>query len=343
MTPTRDIYINRTSHISIQAPTTVGSQGTAVDTSQLAQAGAVTSQELPVEILLEFEPRTCPPSIDPDFKQWFTAGEARRLGKVLKRAAAVAAMATEGLAAPVDAIFTATGLGCVKNTELFLTDMTFGGENLLKPTQFMQSTHNTLGSLIAIRLGCHGGNVTYANGDISFESTLLDAVLQLGGGEIETALVTAFDEMTPAYFDMLCKSGYYGPDLNVPAGEVAMASVVSTTPTASPLCRITSLDAVYWNDLDDLDFLASFKPGMIYSGDNGMAVHHELYEAVMDKYFDHDIPCYRYKTVTGETMTASALCVAHAAARLAADPSIGSILCLNIRPNIMGYVMLQTI
>ena len=44
------------------------------------------------------------------------------------------------------------------------------GENCLKPSLFMQSTHNTIGSLIGIVLKCHGYNNTYSHEGISFES-----------------------------------------------------------------------------------------------------------------------------------------------------------------------------
>jgi len=64
------------------------------------------------------------------------------------------------------------------------------------PTAFMQSTHNTVASLIAIYTGNHGYNNTYAHRTVSFECALQDAWLQLRTGRLRTALICANDEIT---------------------------------------------------------------------------------------------------------------------------------------------------
>ena len=82
----------------------------------------------------------------------------------------------------------------------------------------MQSTHNTVSSMIAIHLGCHGYNATYSHTGASLESALLDAWLQISLGDIDTALVGKFDEVAPLF----CKDG---------AGEnVAISYVLSAVP-----------------------------------------------------------------------------------------------------------------
>ena len=74
------------------------------------------------------------------------------MGKILKRAVATSkeALNASGLNT-VDAIITGTGYGCIENTEFFLDALSREGEQLLKPTYFMQSTHNTVSSLVAIQ------------------------------------------------------------------------------------------------------------------------------------------------------------------------------------------------
>ena len=93
----------------------------------------------------------------------------------------------------------------------------------MKPTHFMQSTHNTISSLIAIRLGAHGYNATYSHRGRSFESALQDAWTQIALGDIDTALVGWFDEMTPALADSLSKQG-------IEPKEHALAVVLSANP-----------------------------------------------------------------------------------------------------------------
>ena len=77
---------------------------------------------------------------------------------------------------------------------LFLEDISNNGEELLKPTLFMQSTHNTIASAIAIRTACHGYNITYSQGDASAEWAVRDAKMLLRKGEVKNVLVCAFDE-----------------------------------------------------------------------------------------------------------------------------------------------------
>ena len=171
-------------------------------------------------------------SQDPDFKPFLSPMRARRMGLILKRAIAVSltALRNAGIECP-DAIFTGTGLGCMENTENFLSAMCRDGEEMLPPTYFMMSTHNTISSAVAILLRCHGQNCTYSQKDISFESALLDAFLQLQVGGVSNALVGVHDETTPDTYDLLKGAGYFDGD--VTAAEASSAFVLSAFSTPS--------------------------------------------------------------------------------------------------------------
>ena len=136
---------------------------------------------------------------DPDFREVFSPLEARRMGRLLKRAVWCSSKALQeaGLTMP-DAVITATDYGCMENTEAFLGGVLNPEEGSMSPTRFMQSTHNTIGSLIAIRLGCHCYNATYSHTGCSLQSALEDAMMQLQLGQIDSALVGWYDERTPA-------------------------------------------------------------------------------------------------------------------------------------------------
>ena len=178
-------------------------------------------------------------SQDPDFKPFLNPMQARRMGLILKRAIAVSltALKEAGIECP-DAIFTGTGLGCMENTENFLTAMCRDGEEMLPPTYFMMSTHNTISSAVAILLRCHGCNCTYSQKDISFESALLDAFIQLQSGRISNALVGAHDETTPATYNLLKGAGYFGDGIT--ASEASSAFVLSAFPSPEPMARQSS-------------------------------------------------------------------------------------------------------
>ena len=146
------------------------------------------------------------------------------MGRLLKRAVwtSTEVLKQAGIAVP-DAVVMGTDYGCLENSESFLRALKGIDDAPLKPTHFMQSTHNTIASLIAIRLGCHGYNATYSHPGRSFESALQDAATQIALGDIDTALVGWFDEMTPALAESLEKQG-------IEPKEHALAVVLSANP-----------------------------------------------------------------------------------------------------------------
>ena len=163
------------------------------------------------------------------------------MGRILKRAIATAKTAAEhaGIDIP-EAIITGTGLGCIENTEIFLDALCREGEDQMMPTRFMQSTHNTISSIVAINLKAHGYNTTYAHNTVSFQSALMDAVLQLRRGKIANAMVCAHDEMTPSYHALLCKGGYLK---SKHAAECAVSMILATTLQYGhkPLCEVAGM------------------------------------------------------------------------------------------------------
>lgn len=188
-------------------------------------------------------------SQDPDFEQFLNPMQARRMGLILKRAIAVSLTALKDaeIECP-DAIFTGTGLGCMENTENFLSAMCRDGEEMLPPTYFMMSTHNTISSAVAILLRCHGYNCTYSQKDISFESALLDAFIQLQAGRMGNALVGSHDETTPDTYRLLRGAGYF--DGTVTAAEASSAFVLSADSrplslSKGPLCELADVQILH--------------------------------------------------------------------------------------------------
>ena len=117
------------------------------------------------------------------------------MGKIMKASllSAYEALKEAGLSAP-DAIVTATSRGMLELSTQFLEEISANNEEQLKPTLFMQSTHNTVGSAIAIRTGCHGYNITYSQNDDSLFWAARDAERLLERGEARSVLVCSFDE-----------------------------------------------------------------------------------------------------------------------------------------------------
>ncbi|MBR3857589.1 MAG: beta-ketoacyl-[Bacteroidaceae bacterium] len=143
-----------------------------------------------------------------ELREFVSAGEARRMGKLMKAAtmSSLKALQAAGIETP-DAIITATAFGMLETSEKFLLDMLENGEETLSPTLFMQSTHNTFGSAIAIRTKCHGYNMTYSQGKDSLEWALRDARRLIATGKAKTVLVGCHDEATPLFQDFCRRMG----------------------------------------------------------------------------------------------------------------------------------------
>ena len=141
---------------------------------------------------------------DEDISAFVSGAEARRMTLQTRRlvAAARKALAEIGIALP-DAIICATQWGCMLQSMRFLQDMIDTDEQQLKPTPFIQSTHNTIASLIAILTNNHGYNATYSQGKQSLACALKDVETQMSLGLIQTALVLEFDEEVEAWDKVL--------------------------------------------------------------------------------------------------------------------------------------------
>lgn len=173
----------------------------------------------------------------PELRRYISPIEARRMSSIMKKIVVTSAEALSkaGIEVP-DAIIAGTGLGCVENTEALLMALTGASGLPLRPTDFMQSTHNTIASLIAIRTHCHGYNVTYSHHFLSFESALMDGWMRLALGRSHNALVIAAEETSEVLSMMLAKVGY-GNDA---VSDTAVSLVLSDSPEGA-LCELASV------------------------------------------------------------------------------------------------------
>lgn len=138
------------------------------------------------------------PAIAPIYKDYIPAMALRRMSGAIKMGLTAAKMALEDACVekPV-AIITGTGQGCKQDTEKFLVAM-LENEELLSPTSFIHSTHNTVGGQVALHLNCTGYNVTYSHNSGSLEVALLDAhFLARDLAKEDSLLVGGVDEISP--------------------------------------------------------------------------------------------------------------------------------------------------
>ena len=147
---------------------------------------------------------------EPDYKLLIpNATLRRRMSRIVRMGVATGLQCQEGTTSPVNAILTATGLGCLADTEKFMNTILDHNEELLAPTAFIQSTFNTVGAQIALLTGNHSYNNTYVHRAFSLESALLDSILLLQENEASSVLAGAVDEMTPALQAILGRFGLW--------------------------------------------------------------------------------------------------------------------------------------
>ena len=86
-----------------------------------------------------------PGDLEPDYRSLFSVMEARRMGRLLKRGVWTSAEALKqaGIDVP-EAVVIGTDFGCIENSESFLKALKGLEDAPLRPTHFMQSTHNTI-------------------------------------------------------------------------------------------------------------------------------------------------------------------------------------------------------
>lgn len=153
-------------------------------------------------------------AVEPEYKDYISRKYLRRMGRMVRMGVSAARKVLDGaqLDNP-DAILVGTGMGCLRDTEEFLTSIYQSGENIASPNQFIQSTHNNVAAQIAIMLGCYNYNFTYVHRGFSFETALLDALLHIKEREAKETniLVGASDELTDMYLQVTSKFNFWKP------------------------------------------------------------------------------------------------------------------------------------
>ncbi len=151
--------------------------------------------------------------LEPDYKEIIDVKLIRRMSRIIKMgvAAAMECLKEAGVGVP-DAVVTGTAYGCLQDTEVFLTRIVENKEEMLTPTAFIQSTHNTVGAQIALMLQCHQYNNTFVHRGLSFESALLDGMMLLLENPDARVLAGAVDEITNTSHTLLNRMGLYRQD-----------------------------------------------------------------------------------------------------------------------------------
>jgi hypothetical protein len=177
---------------------------------------------------------------EPDYKELIPVMQLRRMTKPVRTGVAAARLCLQPDSKLPDAIHVGTAYGMLQDSENFLQKMIAQDEQMLNPTAFIQSTHNTVAGQIALSMGCNAHNMTYVHKAHSFESALLDAALMLEDHPGYNLLAGSVDECTETSYAILQRFGVYH-DRNT-AGEGAAFFTLSSAARSTSLASITAFD-----------------------------------------------------------------------------------------------------
>lgn len=147
---------------------------------------------------------------EPDYTAYIPPMQLRRMSKAVRMGigASKLCLSKAGIEKP-RAISVGTAMGCLQDTEVFLAKMISQEEQMLTPTAFIQSTHNTVAGQIALVNGCHGHNLTYVQRGHSLEHAFINAALYLQEHDDENMLVGGIDELIDASKTIMQRAGVY--------------------------------------------------------------------------------------------------------------------------------------
>jgi 3-oxoacyl-[acyl-carrier-protein] synthase II len=251
--------------------------------------------------------------VEPDYTGLIDPKAMRRMSRIIRMGvgAAVSCLRAADVNSP-DAIVTGTAYGCLADTEVFLNKMIGQAEEMLPPTAFIQSTHNTVGGQIALMLKCHGYNNTFVHRGHSFESALLDAMMLLREKEDSNVLVGGLDEITDTSHAILSRFGLYR---HATAGEGAAFFLLTGRRVESTCARLQGLDTFYKpKDAGEIEarvhsFLVSLMLcpqdiDLLIMGNNGDPAGDKIYGQLSSAAFG-ECETMSYKDLCGEYPTSA--------------------------------------
>lgn len=275
--------------------------------------------------------------IEPDYKEFIDSKSIRRMSRNIRLGvtSALQCLRKAGVENP-GAIVTGTAYGCLEDSITFLEKMIRNNEEMLAPAAFIQSTHNTVGAQIALMLKCHGYNNTFVNGGHSFESALLDSMMLLREGEVESVLAGSVDEITDTSHKILKRFGLYNgnadPDDSIAktdgtvAGEGAAFFLLTGVESPDNLACVNAVETLYCpaNPGEIENFIFTFLErediliddiDLVVFGKNGDKENDKIYDELEGRIFKSSEQV-SFKHMCGEYPTAVSFAMWTAAQKL---------------------------
>lgn len=249
----------------------------------------------------------------------------RRMGKAVRIGVGAALPLVKNTS--TDGIIIGTANGGMEDCIKFLNQIISYQEGMLTPGNFVQSTPNSIASQVSLLSNNKGYNITHVHRGLAFENAVIDAGMLLREHPANNYLLGGVDEISAYNHNIDFLAGWYkkeafsSTDLYITdsagsiAGEGAAMFLVNGIKAAST-ARLQAITILHTENTETIrDQLKQFlnrelKAGETIdlfltgeNGDNRFRHYTETCEALLEP----DVTVARFKHLTGEFATASAI------------------------------------
>ena len=265
-------------------------------------------------------------AIEPQYEN-IPPGILRRMGKAVRMGVGAALPLIKHVDGAIDGIIIGTANGGMDDCIKFLNQIVQYDEGLLTPGNFVQSTANAIAAQIGLLTNNKGYNITHVHRGLSFENSILDAIMMLKENPGRQYLLGAVDEISAYNYNIDRLAGWFktenmqGKDLylqNSPgsiAGEgAAMFIVNSKRQNAS--ASIQAISTLHTYNVEDLQqhlmkflnkhLIPGEKIDLLLSGENGDNRDQPYYDCC-ESLFGANTTVARFKHLFGDFATASSI------------------------------------
>ncbi len=230
----------------------------------------------------------------------------------------------------IEGVIIGSANGSIKKSISFLNQIVEYNEGTLTPTDFVQSTSNSIAGTLALMGKITGYNNTHVNNGIAFESALLDALLLFDEGQVKRLIIGGVEEISQANYnidvlrgmfkketvssDNLLSSGTEG----TVSGEGAAMFVVDACKSNDSIAEIVDVDQICFPDKNEIvDKIRSFLDrnnlvpddiDALFLGYNGDARTDFYYDYIQKQIFQQQ-SVFVYKNLVADFYTVSSFAV----------------------------------
>ena len=266
-------------------------------------------------------------SREPDYKDLIPFRLLRRMGRATRIGvgAGMVLLKNNDL---VDGIIIGTTNGGLEDSVKFLNQIIKYEEGNLTPTNFIQSTPNSISGNLAILSSNNKYNITHVHKGLAFENSLLDAILLFKENQVKSVLVGNIEEISDYNYNLDLLSGLfkkeeikseellYSNTIGTVCGEGSAMFILDALPGQFSSVKIVDVDQISFPTKEDVKDKIEFfidrnnipisDIDALVLGLNGDIITDEYYHYVMSEMFP-DTGVFSFKNLVGEYPTSSAL------------------------------------